>query len=338
MTDWGSTRQFLDGSNFPILVVTNENNVAGSVTEYPITDGIGPNGNVAPSWVIAGPDTTLKQPNGVAIYEGHIYVADTAAHSITAFPLAKGGNLAPAFSISGGNTALSLPRAIAIDKAGNVFVGGFDQSHSHWVTVYKAGARGNVAPIRRIAGINTGLDTIVGIAVNSAGKIYVANEYPSHPSSWVSGSITIYAPDATGDVAPIAKIEGLQTRMLPNGFALGASGQLYVANNPLVYPDAVCVFDPDAKGDVAPIAVIKSSTSSPINSPVTVALGDQIYLGGGPGLNGTEVFIYPADANGDALPLAKLTGAATLLGATTGIAVGFPWYPTPRERRDILPA
>src|SRR5260370_42046613 len=48
-------------------------------------------------------------------------------------------------------------------------------------TVYAAGATGNATPIATIAGSNTGLTSPQGIAVDAAGRLYVANNAnPNH--------------------------------------------------------------------------------------------------------------------------------------------------------------
>jgi hypothetical protein len=79
----------------PILVLANQRFPSSntvSVTQYLIVDGIGPNGNVAPNWVIAGPNTSFQTPSDVAVYEGQIFVSDRDLNAITVFPLATGGN------------------------------------------------------------------------------------------------------------------------------------------------------------------------------------------------------------------------------------------------------
>jgi len=69
--------------------------------------------------------------------------------------------------------------------------------------VYPPGASGNVAPARTISGINTGLNSPAGIALDSAGNLYVTNNS--------GNSITVFAPGATGNVAPARTISGGST-------------------------------------------------------------------------------------------------------------------------------
>src|SRR5580704_15802837 len=63
------------------------------------------------------------------------------------------------------------------------------------VLVFAPGASGNVAPVRTISGVSTGLSTPIGIGVDSQGSVYVANRE--------GGSVTVYPALANGDVAPV---------------------------------------------------------------------------------------------------------------------------------------
>ena len=52
-------------------------------------------------------------------------------------------------------------------------------------------------------GASTGLNGPTGIALDAAGNLYVANT--------LGNSITVYAPGASGDAAPVATISGGHT-------------------------------------------------------------------------------------------------------------------------------
>ena len=69
------------------------------------------------------------------------------------------------------------------------------------ITVYAPDAIGNALPARTVSGPNTGLFVPCGVALDSAGNIYVAN----------SDSITVYTPNASGNVAPVRTIRGNNT-------------------------------------------------------------------------------------------------------------------------------
>jgi DNA-binding beta-propeller fold protein YncE len=60
-----------------------------------------------------------------------------------------------------------------------------------------------VAPTSSISGVGTGLNGPSGVALDSTGKIYVANSGGT--------SITIYAASASGNATPAAPISGAAT-------------------------------------------------------------------------------------------------------------------------------
>src|SRR3989442_13272946 len=72
--------------------------------------------------------------------------------------------------------SLSWPWGIARDAAGNLYVvNSWSSSGSTSITVYAAGASGNATPSATITGNNTGLSGPHGIALDAAGRLYVAN-------------------------------------------------------------------------------------------------------------------------------------------------------------------
>jgi len=61
-------------------------------------------GDVAPTRVIKGPKTGIKNPPGIALDAklGELYVANMGTPSITVFPVTANGDVAPARTIRGG--------------------------------------------------------------------------------------------------------------------------------------------------------------------------------------------------------------------------------------------
>src|SRR5208282_2754745 len=129
-------------------------------------------GNVAPIATIAGSNTGLGYPSGVAIDgTGNIYVANKATDTVTIYsPLGSSTgalNESPTATIGGSNTGMDSPAGIAVDASGNIYVtneGGFDGDNAS-VTVYPPGSTGNAAPAVTIAGPATQLARPQGIAV-----------------------------------------------------------------------------------------------------------------------------------------------------------------------------
>src|SRR4029077_13794390 len=84
-------------------------------------------------------------------------------------------------------------------------------------------ANGNVAPVRHITGSVTALNQPVGVWLDAARTLYVAN--------FGSNTLSVFAPGANGNVAPAKTISGTHT--LLNGpvfVVLDSVGKSYVAN------------------------------------------------------------------------------------------------------------
>ena len=140
------------------------------------------------------------------------------------------------------------------------------------VTVYAAGSSGKATPIATITGStdgdnNAGLETPLGIVVDSSGTIYVANQ---------SNSVTIYAAGSDGNVTPTTTIAGANTLLdVPNGIAVDSKGNIYVTNaedDQTDFPTGVItVYPPGSNGDVAPIVTIGGDSDN-VNFPIGIAV------------------------------------------------------------------
>ncbi len=182
-----------------------------SVNVYPAN----PSGtlNEAPSAMIAGSNTGMHLPNGVALdASGKIYVTNENPDSITVYAANPSGvlNEAPLATIAGSNTGLNTPQGIAVDTAGRIYVVNDSPlfgAPAPSITVYAANPSGtlNEAPLATIAGSATTLTstTAYGIALDASGKIYVGN----------NSTITVFAanPSGTLNEAPVGVIGGSKT-------------------------------------------------------------------------------------------------------------------------------
>jgi 6-phosphogluconolactonase (cycloisomerase 2 family) len=173
------------------------------------------NGDVPPIGIIQGSQTGLDQPYGVALdASGNIYVANVGNTSVTVYAAGSTGNVAPTQTIAGTRTELAGPHQLALDSSSNIYVANsaYDSGRGS-LTVYKAGANGNVAPIETIEGSMTNLDGAIGIALDSSNNIYAANGD--------NNSVTVYAAGSNGNVSPINTIEGAKTGLDgPQGIAI----------------------------------------------------------------------------------------------------------------------
>jgi hypothetical protein len=136
------------------IYVANRNNK--SIAVFPINAS----GDVAPTRLIQGANTTLDDPYGIAVDANYIYVANRNDRSIAVFPINASGDVVPTRSIKGPNSTLGIPWGIAVDE--------------NWIYVTIAGGliasfpintSGDVAPTRLIQGDLTSLYNPSGIAV-----------------------------------------------------------------------------------------------------------------------------------------------------------------------------
>jgi hypothetical protein len=287
----------------PLYVANLSSN---SITVY----AAGANGNATPTATIAGGNTGLNFPFGIARDgAGNIYVTNQFGNSVTVYAAGASGNATPTATIAGGNTGLNCPFGIARDGAGNIYVANLCRNT---ITVYAAGASGNATPTATIAGGNTGLQGPAGIALDGAGNIYVANE-------GLPSSITVYAAGATGNATPTARIAGGSTGLnFPVGIARDGAGNIYVANEG---GNSITVYAAGANGNATPTATIAGDNTG-LFVPVGIALdgAGNIYVTN-PGAGGPQsITVYAAGANGNATPTATIAGGNTGLFGPTGIA------------------
>ena len=89
--------------------------------------------------------------------------------------------------------------------------------------VFDITAIGDAAPVRTIAGANTGLGLPIGIAVDHRNNIFVADRTQS--------VVAVFATNANGNVAPVSTLTA--TNMLsPEGLALGPNEDVYASTCP----------------------------------------------------------------------------------------------------------
>ncbi|HYB90595.1 MAG TPA: NHL repeat-containing protein [Candidatus Binataceae bacterium] len=192
------------------------------------------------------------------------------------------------------------------------------------MTVFAAGASGNASPTATITGPDTGITNPTGVAVDSAGDIYVAN-----PESLYGGtdSIFIYSAGSNGDVTPTTTITGASTGLaFPTGIALDSSGNIYVSNagSWVGGVDSITVYPAGSNGNVQPSTTI-SGASTGLLMPWGIALDSSrnIYvanLGSSVGQL-DSVTVYSAGSSGNATPSATISGSNTGLDSPGGIAV-----------------
>lgn len=162
----------------PVLFVANN---AGGITSFanPVTL----NGNIAPTTNLAGPQTQLTLPAGVAVNATGALMTVTNIPATVLFydaATSTNGNLAPNRNISGAATLLGQSAALSWDESTDylfvsniTLVPGSNGSIAVFGAASNPLSRGNLAPLHRITSPN--INGPVALAQAKAGDLYVGN-------------------------------------------------------------------------------------------------------------------------------------------------------------------
>ena len=216
----------------------------------------------------------------------YIYVGNADPPSIGVFRLRDRGNHKPEQIIAGNRTRLHGPFGLAFDSQANLYVSDCCIRYGGRILVYKAGATGNVSPIRQITGTPDGLLISFAIAVDAEDYLYMAS----------TDHILVFAPGAHGVATPVRDVTGPLTGVNQvEGIALDAAGDLFAVDR---FTSAILEFAPGANGNVAPIAVISGSKTH-LDFPELISLsptGD-LYV-----TEESDVLEFAAGSNGNVRP------------------------------------
>jgi sugar lactone lactonase YvrE len=196
----------------------------------------------------AGPSAQLAAPAGVAVdRDGNVYVADTDNHRVRRIDGAAGtittvaGTGVGAFSGDGvpaTSAALWFPYAVALGADGDLHIADSDNQRVRRVdhatglidTVLGNGGwgfAGDGGPA-----LDAEVRAPYGVAVDRAGRIYLADTYNHRLRRVEPGSTTISTVAGVG-VAGTSRDGGAATSAIlatPHGVAIGADGDLYVVD------------------------------------------------------------------------------------------------------------
>jgi hypothetical protein len=220
---------------------------------------------------IAGSAYVFVLPAGSSVW-----VANSAANTVTRYAATASGNTAPAATISGAATGLNVPVGAVVDGSGRLYVA---NQTGNSITAYAPGATGNQAPELTIT---AGLASPQGMAIDAGGTLSVANP--------ANNTVTRYL-----DGALVATISG-GGMSAPVGIALDASGHLAVTNNTghsitrfstggqLINTLAGAATGLSNPVGIAAVPVVTVTTSSPLPvASVGVAYSQALAAAGGTG-------------------------------------------------------
>ena len=212
-------------------------------------------------------DGQLSAPGGPALYNGHLYVADTNNRRIAVFDAANGAFVK---NIGQGGTdanQLAAPVAVAFDSAGKMFVA---DSANKRIQVYDR----DESPVRMIAGASGREDAFGtlgpgGVIVDAKDTVW-ASDPSNHRLMQFDFNGKYFAQVAAPIDAP-SKLDG------PIGVALDRNGKIYVAD-----PAArqVFIFNADATlaGTRSAANLLIEPTFVAVDASTTIYVADAATL------------------------------------------------------------
>ncbi len=223
----------------------------------------GSNGMANPTRTITGNSTGLEgftqnTISGLAVdSSGNLYVSSYLLKGglinpgISVFAPTASGDVAPTNVITMTGNATLAPGQIALDSARNIYVAAVALSGPGSILIFASNSTGTVPPTSTLAGSDTMINQLVGVAVDSAGNVYVANGN----SGGAMPSILEFSAGSTGNVAPMRTISGSATMLsAPGNLTVDSAGNIYVLNE-----NNILKFSPAATGNVAPTATMTST-------------------------------------------------------------------------------
>ena len=278
-------------------------------------------GDVAPARTIAGSNTGMINPDGIAVNDaGRIYVADLFAATsgaVLVFGPSADGNATPIATITAGTY---LTSGVALDSQQNVYACNFEQGK---INVFAAKT---YQPLRTFYSDYGTYCT--DLAIDPAGDVYAlvggysgGMRLRSSGSGSYGGLIAVFPAGANGNTKPIRVISGRKTGVNdPGSIAIDSQGRAYVTS----YDKSgeILVFAAGANGDVRPLWRLRGRQTR-LTVPDSVAVDERgsIYTSDDSFKTTQSLTVYPPGARGDAKPIRRISGAKTQLLEIHRIAV-----------------
>ena len=263
--------------------------------------------------LIAGTATSspIRSADGIAVDSaGNVYFADYGNKSVA--KVTSGGVL----SIVAGGGAVGAVSDVAVDSSGNVYFSDYDNC-----VVYKlpvAGALTVVAGSGTCGEPTEGSATAselnypIGIAVDSAGNLYIADDYGQMVTKVTAGGVlSIFAGNGT-EGSGTAGLATQSKLAWPTGVAVDSAGNVYITTNGDGRVKKV-----DTAGYVSIIAG-NGTSATPVAGP---ALSSPLNSVWGVDVDANGV-VYVVDSVSDVvvkLALPSAPAAPTIVSATAGV-------------------
>jgi hypothetical protein len=189
-------------------------------------------------------------------------------------------------------------QALAVDNAGNLYVSATVVTAPPFLNEIQVYAPGATTPTYSLTSLTSQASSI---AVDATGAVYALN----------GNNISVFAPGATGNAAPVRLIAGSLTQLnSAYGIAVDSAQNIYVANTG---GNDVLVFSSTAAGNVAPSSILAGAATE-ISTPVGLALdssGDIYVASFNQPSNSSLVLEFTPGATGNAAPTRTLTAVAS---------------------------
>lgn len=260
-----------------------------SVTVY----ALDASGDAAPKRTIVGPSTGLNDPLGIAKdSQSRIYVANRSGGKVTAYPYDASGDAAPTRTLTDPN--MGSPEGLVTSISDEVFV----------TNCPTLGGLGGIAGVYRflnsdtaadfsIAGANTGITVPVGIAIDEARNLFVANAF--------GGNVSLWSPGQNGNQFPVQAFNpGGNTQSIAYG-----SASILLGNG----SSGINLYHSNSSGNTAWVGQIPN-----------VGYTGGIFFD----VNVTPPMIYVADFSGNAIHVIQTVGTPPFLSIGTKTTIKGP--------------
>ncbi len=292
---------------------------AGAILQFPSTS----TGTVSATATITAPANTSFEYLA-ADGSGNLYVSTSApltAGDVRVYAAGATGAATPTRTLPGGSTTMiGAVQGLAASASGEIFV----SEDSGGVAAFSATATGGVAPTRYILGaVQTGggLSTLISandVAADSSDNLYIANQ--GAPGLM---PVAVFAPTATGNVAPLRTLGGTATTIsLVSGMTTDSAGDLYVSGGTVVfsgstpvYTGSIVEFAAGASDNAAPLRTITgTSTTLGRLGGIKLDSAGNIYVVSIPNTGSTPTVLkFAASAAGNVAPVSSFTSPAWTL-------------------------